>query len=261
MASPPTMSEIDRAARLLSAAERIVVLTGAGVSAESGVPTFRDAGGLWEGYSIEAVATPEGFASDPRLVWQFYNARRANLQSVRPNPGHHALAALEAQRPEGGVTIITQNVDGLHQAAGSRRVLEIHGSIRETRCTGCGEVSDRGLDPLPDLPPCDSCGALLRPNVVWFNECLPVGIWRLAEWAIERCDLLLVVGTSGTVYPAAGLIAAVRALSRPVIECNLNVSSASSLADVRLIGPSGELLPSLVRLLETTTHDGTPLGR
>src|SRR5206468_1138837 len=140
------------------------VLTGAGVSAESGVPTFRDADGLWEGHPVEEVATPMAFERDPALVWKFYNARRANLRGVEPNPGHHALARLEDRH--GRVTVITQNVDGLHRRAGSRTVVELHGNLMRTRCTGCGAVEDRGLEPLGELPRCPRCEALLRPDIV-----------------------------------------------------------------------------------------------
>src|SRR5436309_1287289 len=163
-----TDEDLIRAADWLRLAERVCVLTGAGVSAESGVPTFRAADGLWEGHRIEDVASPEGWDRDPKLVWQFYNARRANVKAVKPNPGHHALVALE-DRWGDRFTLVTQNVDGLHRAAGSRNVLEIHGSMHRTRCTDCGEVTDRGLEPLPELPECH-CGGRLRPDIVWFHE-------------------------------------------------------------------------------------------
>src|SRR5215218_10399179 len=158
--------DLARAAAALRSASRVCVLTGAGVSAESGVPTFRASDGLWEGHRIEDVASPMGFERDPRLVWDFYNARRANVRTVQPNPGHHALVRLEA-RYGTRYTLVTQNVDGLHRVAGTKNLLEIHGSLYRTRCTGCGEVTDRGLDPLPELPHCP-CGAMLRPDIVWF---------------------------------------------------------------------------------------------
>src|SRR2546422_4882668 len=145
-------SALDRAAALLKKAQRVAVLTGAGISAESGLATFRGAGGLWEGQRVEEVATPRAFARDPGLVWRFYNARRANLRTVRPNSGHLALAELERHLGPERFTLITQNVDGLHHAAGSRHVLEIHGALRRIRCTGCGVVEERGTEPLPDLP-------------------------------------------------------------------------------------------------------------
>jgi NAD-dependent deacetylase len=239
---------MEQAARLLRAARRVAVLTGAGISAESGLATFRGAGGLWEGHRVEEVATPRAFAADPGLVWRFYNLRRANLATVKPNPGHFALAELE-QRLGDGFTLVTQNVDGLHQAAGSRNVLEIHGTIRHVRCTGCGKVEDRGHEPLPDLPRCDACGALLRPAVVWFEEMLPDQVWSKAQEAVERCQCLLVVGTSAVVYPAAGLIDSARSHHAKVIEINLTPTPATSSVDVALLGPSGSILPDLIKRL------------
>ncbi|MCS7046263.1 MAG: NAD-dependent deacylase [Gemmataceae bacterium] len=240
---------LTRAAALVGAARRLAVLTGAGISAESGIATFRGAGGLWEGYRVEDVATPRAFQRDPALVWRFYNLRRANLASVAPNPGHHALAMLERRFPPGNFTLITQNVDGLHQAAGSRNVLEIHGAIRRVRCTGCGLNEDRGTAPLPDLPKCERCGALLRPDVVWFEEMLPADVWRRADEAVRASNCLLVVGTSAVVYPAAGLIDVARAGGSDIIEVNLETTPASCHADVILRGPSGQLLPRLLDLL------------
>src|SRR5436305_7071208 len=163
---------LDKAALWLKTAERVCVLTGAGVSAESGVPTFRASDGLWEGHRIEDVASPEGFERDPKLVWQFYNARRANRATVKPNPGHHALVDME-KRWGNNFTLVTQNVDGLHQEAGSQNVLEIHGSLRHTRCLGCGAVTNRGLEVLGDAPECPRCQDRLRPHIVWFGEGLP----------------------------------------------------------------------------------------
>jgi NAD-dependent deacetylase len=243
-----------RAAEWLRAANRVCVLTGAGVSAESGVPTFRASDGLWEGHRIEDVATPSGWAKGPRLVWAFYNARRANVKTVKPNPGHHALAAMEGRWGD-RFTLVTQNVDGLHRAAGSRNVLEIHGSLHRTRCTGCGEVSDRGLEPLAELPECH-CGNTLRPDIVWFHESLPEDVWEAAITAAHRCNVLLVVGTSAVVHPAASLIPIAKrsdwntiGTGARVIEVNLAKTEASYLADVGLYGPSGEILPRLVERL------------
>jgi NAD-dependent deacetylase len=252
--------ELDRnlglAAAKLSAAERVCVLTGAGVSAESGVPTFRASDGLWEGHHIEDVASPDGFRRDPRLVWNFYNARRANVKTVQPNPGHYALAKLE-ERWGDRFVVVTQNVDGLHRVAGNRNVLEIHGSLYRTRCTACGEVANRGLDPLPELPEC-RCGAMLRPDIVWFHEALPEDIWMAAMGAAQGCDVLLVVGTSAVVHPAASLIPIAKRRStwnhtRPgatVIEVNLTPTEASAHADIGLYGPSGQVLPRLVERLQ-----------
>lgn len=248
--------ELDRAAGFLAAANRVVALTGAGVSAESGVPTFRASDGLWEGHRIEEVATPMGFDRNPALVWQFYNARRANVATVTPNPGHHALKALEDRWGE-RFTLVTQNVDGLHRAAGSRNVLEIHGSLHRTRCTACREVKDRGLEPLGEMPKCPACAGQLRPDIVWFHEALPEDIWESAMMAAHECDVLLVVGTSAVVHPAASLIPIAKRRSTwdnirsgaKVVECNLTRTEASDYADVGLYGPSGVVLPKLVERL------------
>lgn len=245
-----TENDLALAADWLRLAERVCVLTGAGVSAESGVPTFRASDGLWEGHRIEDAASPEGFDRDPQLVWQFYNARRANVKMVKPNPGHHALVALET-RWSNRFTLVTQNVDGLHREAGSRNVLELHGSLRHTRCLGCFEITDRGLEPLSNAPQCH-CGGALRPNIVWFGEGLPTDIWESAVVAAYECDVLLVVGTSAVVHPAASLIPIAKRRKHSaakVIEVNLTKTEASWLADVGLYGPSGEVLPRLVEKL------------
>jgi NAD-dependent deacetylase len=241
-------SALEYAATLLRRATEVAVLTGAGVSAESGLATFRGAGGLWEGHRVEEVATPNAFRRDPALVWRFYNARRARLREVQPNAGHHALVLLEDRFGADHFTLVTQNVDGLHRAAGSRNVLEVHGSLRRVRCTGCGKVEDRGTEPLDELPRC-ACGHLLRPDVVWFEEPLPVEVWHAAKRAADRCDCFLVVGTSAIVYPAAGLIRSARYGGARVIEVNLERTPASQDADVGLYGPSGEVLPQLVQRL------------
>ncbi len=238
---------LTHAAEALRHATKVAVLTGAGVSAESGVPTFRASDGLWEGHRIEDVATPSGFERDPALVWAFYNARRANVKMVSPNAGHLALAAMERHWGD-DFSIATQNVDGLHQAAGSRRVFEIHGSLRRTRCTACGEILDRGVEPLADLPECGPCGGRLRPDIVWFHESLPDDVWWNAQLAAGECDVLLVVGTSAVVYPAASLIPIAKRTKSPgatVIECNLTCTEASTMADIGLYGPAGETLPKL----------------
>lgn len=242
---------LDRAARWLAAARSVAVLTGAGVSAESGLATFRAADGLWEGHRVEDVATPEAFERDPALVWNFYNARRASIAAAGPNAGHLALAALENHFGSDRFALITQNVDGLHAAAGSRHILELHGNLRTVRCTGCGIVTDRGVEALPELPRCDACGELLRPAVVWFHEPLPEDVWYEASMAVRDCNCFLVVGTSAVVYPAAGLIERARAWDARVIEINLAATEASHRADLSLFGPSGQILPELVRQLES----------
>lgn len=237
------------AADALRRAQRVCVLTGAGVSAESGVPTFRDSNGLWEGHRVEDVASPDGFERDPVLVWRFYNARRANRAQVKPNPGHHALAAME-QRWGNNFTLVTQNVDGLHQEAGSTNVLEIHGSLRHTRCLVCNAVKNRGFEVLGDAPECPQCHGRLRPNIVWFGEGLPEDVWDAAMTAAHRCDVLLVVGTSAVVYPAASLIPIARRNSATVIEVNMTRTEASTQANIGLYGPSGVVLPKLIERLK-----------
>jgi NAD-dependent deacetylase len=241
---------LERAARIVRGAKRIAVLTGAGISAESGLGTFRGAGGLWEGHRVEDVATPSAFQRDPSLVWRFYHMRRAALARVQPNPGHHALVALERRLAGDAFTLVTQNVDGLHQQAGSRNVLEIHGALRYVRCTGCQIVTDRGTEALADMPVCDTCGQLLRPNVVWFEEALPEDVWKKAGDAVARSDCFLVVGTSAVVYPAAGLIDLARMEGAAVVEVNVARSEASGRVDVLLLGPSGSLLPELIKRVE-----------
>ena len=248
---------IRRAALELATARRVAVLTGAGVSAESGVSTFRAAEGLWENHPIEQVASPQGFNRDPQLVWQFYNARRATVAKVTPNPAHHALVQIE-KRFGDNFALITQNVDGLHQQAGSVNVMELHGSLYRTRCTGCRRIEDRGLEPLGEMPECSRCGALLRPDIVWFGEELPQTIWQEAIVAAAQCDVMLVVGTSAVVHPAASLIPMARRCdisdekSTPamVIEVNLDRTEASDFADIGLYGPAGELLPKVVEAMD-----------
>ncbi len=245
----PLPQALARAAALLRPARKVAVLTGAGISAESGLATFRGAGGLWEGHRVEEVATPRAFSRDPSMVWRFYHARRAALATVRPNAGHVALAELEKRLEPGQFTLITQNVDGLHQQAGSRNVLEIHGALRRVRCSGCDRCEDRGTEALPELPRCEACGELLRPDVVWFEEALPWDVWQRGEDAVQTCDCFLLVGTSAVVYPAAGLIDTARINGAAVIEVNLARSAASGRVDVLLLGSSGTLLPELIQRL------------
>ena len=193
----------------LRAGRPLAVLTGAGVSAESGLPTFRGAGGLWEGQRAEDLATPGAFARDPVRVWRFYEWRREKVRAARPNDAHLALARLEGVLPR--MTLITQNVDGLHQAAGSRRPIELHGNILRDRCSGCGTVTAAAPTPFATLPPrCSRCSELLRPDVVWFGETLPPASWHEAETAAEGSAVFLVAGTSSVVAPAStlGLLAA-----------------------------------------------------
>ena len=234
---------IKQARTWISRASGIAVLTGAGISAESGVPTFRGTGGLWKQFRAEDLATPEAFKKNPALVWEWYDWRRSLIAKVQPNAGHRALAELEQLAPN--FTLITQNVDGLHQQAGSRRVLEIHGSIWDIRCLACRRTwSDRTV-PL-SLPPACECGSPGRPGVVWFGENLPERVWSDAEKATRRCDVLLVVGTSAVVYPAAALATVARSSGAKLIEVNTEKTSISDIADCSLTGPAGEILPLIL---------------
>jgi NAD-dependent deacetylase len=240
---------LTQAAALLSGARRIAVLTGAGVSAESGVPTFRGSGGLWEGRPVEEVASPEGFFADPLRVWRFYEERRRKLVGVRPNAGHEVLARWQGRFEQ--YHLITQNVDGLHQLAGAERVLELHGNIWRVRCLACGRERDDRTVPFPELPPrCATCGGLERPGVVWFGEFLPQEVLQIASRAAEEAEVLVVVGTSAVVYPAAGLVEVTARHGGKVIEVNPDPSALAHVATVQLRGPSGDVLPRLAALME-----------
>jgi NAD-dependent deacetylase len=226
-------------ASLLKSAAKVAVLTGAGVSAESGIPTFRSNGGYWRTHRFEDLATPEGFARDPKFVWTWYEERRRAIALAKPNAGHHALVALENKKPV--FTLITQNVDGLHDLAGSTNVVKLHGDIWTVRCLKCGkERIDR--TELNDLPPHCGCGGMLRPGVVWFGEALPEGAMERATDAVRAADLLIVAGTSAQVYPAAGLIP----LASAVIEINPEETPFSDAVTISLRGTSAEVLPQLV---------------
>jgi len=236
-----TTSDITAARELLRNAKRVAVLTGAGISAESGIPTFRGAGGLWKSFRPEDLATPEAFFRDPSTVWEWYLWRRELIAKAQPNAGHVALATLEARIPT--FTLITQNVDGLHDRAGSRRILKVHGDIWINRCQDCA----REVANLPEArPPHCSCGGLLRPGVVWFGEALPRSIWREAEKAATEAEVMLVIGTSAQVFPAAGLIPYAQRNGAQVIEVNLEATPFSGSLNYSLRGPAGEILPQIV---------------
>ncbi|MCU0886939.1 MAG: NAD-dependent deacylase [Rubritepida sp.] len=222
----------------------IVVLTGAGISAESGLATFRDLGGIWSQVRLEEVATPEAFARDPDRVQAFYNARRAQLRRVAPNPAHAALARLDAGWSRGDFMLVTQNVDDLHERAGARRLLHMHGELARARCLACGTHHAWAAD-LDAGSACPACGTTgrLRPHVVWFGE-MPLGMDRI-EAALDACDLFVSIGTSGQVYPAAGFVAAVRGRAR-TIEINLEPSEGAGLFDERRHGPASRLVPAWV---------------
>ncbi len=245
---------IRQAAAVLAQASRVCCMTGAGVSAESGVPTFRDAGGLWEGRRPEDVATPEAFAADPADVWNFYLSRRKANTACKPNPGHLALAELAGLLDS--FTLITQNIDGLHHLAGSEKVLELHGDLWTNQCTrekrfanqvACPDIRATPKDGFTEIPHCPKCSSMMRPGVVWFGETLPVDTLEAAEFAVRQCEAMLVVGTSSQVFPAAALATMAAHAGATIIEVNPEATALSDHADVCLFGPSGEVLPELVR--------------
>lgn len=231
-------------------AERIVVFSGAGVSRESGLDTFRGAGGLWERMRPEELATPEAFRADPEKVWQWYAWRYRKVSEASPNPAHKSIARLEAVFPS--IVVVTQNVDGLHERAGSRNLLELHGTITRAFCDRCRQTRDMGkaIAESAEAPPICSCGGRFRPAVVWFGEALPEDVFRQAYEATESCDLFLSVGTSGTVYPAAGLIELAHHAEACLIEINPEPTPFSRWMDLRLAAPAGEALPALVEAME-----------
>jgi NAD-dependent protein deacetylase/lipoamidase len=239
------VNDLAQARAWLDDARSIAVLTGAGISAESGIPTFRGPGGLWKEYRPEDLATPQAFARDPKLVWEWYDWRRRRVAASEPNAGHFALAALEARGTS--FTLITQNVDGLHRAAGNRNIIELHGNLWRLRCVSCGREEENLSVPLSPLPPRCTCGGLLRPAVVWFGEALPAGPVQQAIHAAEHCDVFLVCGTSAVVYPAAALPDRAMAAGARVIEVNLEPTPFTDYAHVSLRGKCGELLPQIVR--------------
>jgi len=234
----------------LRAARSVFALTGSGISAESGLPTFRGVGGLWRTHRVEELASPEGFARDPLLVWTWYNERKAAHQRAEPNPGHYALARLESHVAE--FTLATQNVDSLHLRAGSRNVLELHGNLREARCTDCG--ARRPLDatglPLDEIE--HTCGGRMRPDIVWFGESLPRDAWRKAEGAASGAEVILVVGTSAVVYPAAALATHYNRRAY-VAEINPEETALSAGVDCVLRGTAADVLPTIVEAITNET--------
>lgn len=238
-----------QARRWLRDAEHVVVLTGAGMSAESGIPTFRGASGLWKQYRAEELATPQAFATRPNLVWEWYNWRRELIAAAEPHAGHAALRLMEARIPS--FTLVTQNVDGLDERAGIRKVLKLHGDIWQTVCTRCGERRENREVPLSSLPPHCHCHpeALLRPGVVWFGEALSPA-WDDAVDAVKHAELLLVVGTSAVVYPASSLITMGIRHGAHTVEINPQSTPLSADMDLRLAGSASELLPAIASVLE-----------
>ncbi len=235
----------------------MVALTGAGISAESGVPTFRGEEGLWRSHDPMSLATPGAFHNDPRGVWAWYRWRQQLVAQCEPNAAHFAIARLEDAAPE--FLLATQNVDGLHARAGSKNLIELHGNMFADRCTACGAPAPGALERAaswsvepdnpssdPELPSCGVCGGLTRPGVVWFGEMLPPGAMECATDAAAAADVLLVVGTSGVVYPAAGLSSVTRRSGGKVIVVNLDASPHDDVASLTLAGKAGELVPALV---------------
>ncbi|NIM20770.1 MAG: NAD-dependent protein deacylase [Candidatus Latescibacteria bacterium] len=239
-----TQEQLDEGARILKRSRSLAVSTGAGISKESGIPTFRDAQtGLWANYNPQELATPQGFSGNPKLVWEWYVERRRMISDVSPNPGHYALVDLEKEFDE--FTLITQNIDNLHRKAGSKNIVELHGNILRFKCFD----REHPIEQLPDddrIPPRCHCGSMIRPDVVWFGEILPADAVMKAGRALETCETLLVVGTSGVVYPAAAFPAQAKACGARVIEVNTEISAITPLVDVYLQGPAGEVLPKLV---------------
>jgi NAD-dependent deacetylase len=231
---------------------RVLVLTGAGISAESGLATFRGSGGLWDGHRVEQVASPDGFRADPELVWRFYSMRRRDAAAAEPNAAHRALAALE-DRLGDRFLLATQNVDGLHRRAGSRRLVEVHGTLWRTRCSSClrPAVADAAFPVEPPLPRC-ACGALLRPDIVWFGELLDAASTRRIEGFMRDAArfgdpfVFLAVGTSGNVYPAAGYVSAARSFGAQTWLANLDPAENAGAFDSLVVGPAGSTLPILL---------------
>lgn len=240
----PASSSILEVKSHLTSARSVTVLTGAGISADSGVPTFRGADGLWRNFRAEDLATPEAFARDPRLVWEWYNWRRELIATKKPNPAHDAVAAME--RRFSRFWLMTQNVDGLHRDAGSTKLSEIHGNIWKVRCTACGQIEDNHQVPIPILPTCTICHKLVRPHIVWFGESLAPEDLAKSYEALESCDVLLIIGTSGIVYPAASFAPVAKSAGAFVVEINLDATQNSSAVDVALQGRAKDIVPLLL---------------
>lgn len=228
----------------IAAAKAVAVLTGAGISADSGIPTFRGEDGLWRNFRAEDLATPEAFERDPRLVWEWYNWRRELIADKQPNAAHYALADLE-RRLESFV-LVTQNVDGLHAVAGSRKLVELHGNIWKVRCTQCEAVTENRDVPIVILPHCMRCHGLLRPHIVWFGEVLYAPDVLKSARAFEGCDLMLVIGTSGIVQPAASFVSLAKDHKAFVVEINVAETAASLEADALLLGRAADVVPQLL---------------
>ena len=240
--------KIRELARILSKMKRGAALTGAGVSSESGVPTFRGKDGLWNKYRPEDLATPEAFMRNPQLVWEWYNWRIKLVKSTEPNPAHYTLKEFESIFEE--FHTITQNVDNLHQKAGSRNVIELHGNLLRARCTGCGKIYTDFEIREGELPRCPECGALLRPDVVWFGEMLPPDALRKSFEIARNSEFFFVIGTSAVVYPAAQLPFEAKEMGALIIEVNIEKTPVTAIADFSFMGKAGEILPEILEELK-----------
>lgn len=240
--------QVEEVVEFLAGAGRVAVLTGAGISAESGVPTFRGKDGLWKQHKAETLATPEAFERDPKLVWEWYDWRRGLIAPVEPNAGHQVIAGWESLFGE--MAVITQNVDGLHAKAGSQNVVELHGNIWKLRCTREGTVEEVRDNPLPHIPPvCPNCGSLFRPHIVWFGESLDPLVLDRAYDLSQSCQVMFVIGTSAVVHPAASLPYAAARAGAKIVEINLEPTPLTPHANFFFPGKAGEILPVLDRQL------------
>jgi len=237
---------MNQAVQVLKEAKKIFVLTGAGISAESGIPTFRGKDGLWKNYSATELATPEAFNRNPELVWEWYRWRQDIISKASPNPAHYALVDLENHFE--GFLLLTQNVDNLHQRAGSKNVLELHGNIFRTRCLKCGRIDNIENARFEKLPYC-KCGGLLRPDVVWFGEAIPQDVWQKSMRFLSSADVAIICGTSGVVWPAAAIPEIAGNYGVKTIEINLESTPVTPGVDISILSPAGKSLPEIVRLL------------
>jgi NAD-dependent deacetylase len=240
-----TSRAIELVAKAIARSPKVVVLTGAGISQESGVPTFRGNDGLWKNFRAEELATPQAFEKDPVLVWKWYDWRRGLIKPLKPNAGHRALVDLERKVED--FTLVTQNVDGLHKVAGSRNPVEIHGTIWRLRCVECSQTFENRDVPIKILPKCESCAGLLRPDVVWFGESLDERMLSKVYGCLQRAQVMLIVGTSGVVQPAASFGIVAKRGGAFVAELNRSRTPQGSLFDLSIQGKAGELLPELAR--------------
>jgi NAD-dependent deacetylase len=236
---------IQKAREILRTARGVTVLTGAGISAESGIPTFRGDDGLWKKYNPEDVDTADGFKRNPKYVWEWYDSLRDLISQKEPNPGHYALAMLERIKPY--FTLITQNIDDLHRTAGNANIIELHGNIWRMRCMECSYTEENHQVPLAEIPPrCKNCSGLLRPAVVWFRDNIPLSTIDACLLSIEDSDVMLIVGTSGIVEPAASMGLVAKHTGKTVIEVNLEESIHSPKFDLVLLGKAGDILPRII---------------